>query len=47
MIDGKTYLEGFKKQYPEKFVPEKIIFSHIRAGNRIFIGLCRPVQGAR
>lgn len=31
-------LEDFKKQYPEKFLSEKIIFSHIHAGDRIFIG---------
>ena len=38
MIGSSTNLEGFKKQYPEKFVPEKIIFGHINAGDRIFIG---------
>ena len=31
-------LEEFKKIYPEKFVPEESIFSHIHAGDRIFIG---------
>ena len=38
MIGSSTNLEGFKKQFPEKFVPEKIIFGHINAGDRIFIG---------
>ena len=31
-------LEEFKKTYPEKFAPEESIFSHIHAGDRIFIG---------
>jgi acyl-CoA hydrolase/GNAT superfamily N-acetyltransferase len=38
MTGDATRLEGFRKQYPEKFVAEKIIFGHIHAGNRIFIG---------
>ena len=38
MIDSRSHLEIFQKQYPEKFVSEKIIFSHIHAGDRIFIG---------
>jgi len=38
MTGDATRLEGFRKQYPEKFVAEKIIFSHIHAGDRIFIG---------
>ncbi len=32
------YLEQWKKRYPEKFAPEETIFSHIRRGDRIFIG---------
>ncbi len=31
-------LEEFKKIYPEKFASEESIFSHIHAGDRIFIG---------
>lgn len=31
-------LEGFRQQYPNKFVSEKAIFGHIHAGDRIFIG---------
>lgn len=38
MIGDKTNLEVFKQQYPKKFVPEINIFSHIHAGDRIFIG---------
>lgn len=38
MIGATTHLEKFRKQYPEKFVSEKIIFSHIHAGDRIFVG---------
>ncbi len=34
----KTWPEELKEKYPEKFVPEKEIFSHIHAGDRIFIG---------
>ncbi|MFZ2536771.1 GNAT family N-acetyltransferase [Methanothrix sp.] len=37
MKDKKT-LEEFKKTYPEKFLPPETIFSHIHAGDRIFIG---------
>ncbi|MEI2763705.1 GNAT family N-acetyltransferase [Methanothrix soehngenii] len=37
MKDKKT-LEEFKKTYPEKFLPPEVIFSHIHAGDRIFIG---------
>jgi len=38
MIAATTHLEGFRKKYPEKFASEKIIFGHIHAGDRIFIG---------
>jgi acyl-CoA hydrolase len=38
MIGATTHLEKFRKQYPEKFVSEKIIFGHIHAGDRIFVG---------
>ena len=31
-------LEEFRKIYPEKFASEESIFSHIHAGDRIFIG---------
>ncbi|HUN55435.1 MAG TPA: GNAT family N-acetyltransferase [Smithella sp.] len=31
------YLDGFKKVYPEKFVSEDEIFSHIRRGDHIFV----------
>ena len=31
-------LEEIKKRYPEKFVPENSVFSHIHPGDRIFIG---------
>lgn len=31
------YLDGFKKAYPEKFVTEDQIFSHIRRGDHIFV----------
>ncbi len=31
-------LDRLKEQYPEKFVPEKRIFSNIHAGDRIFLG---------
>ncbi|MCK9405924.1 MAG: GNAT family N-acetyltransferase [Methanothrix sp.] len=37
MKDKKT-LEEFKKTCPEKFLPPEVIFSHIHAGDRIFIG---------
>jgi len=31
------YMDGFKKAYPEKFVSEDNIFSHIRRGDQIFV----------
>lgn len=31
------HLEAMKQKYPEKFVPEQQIFSHIHRGDRIFI----------
>jgi len=37
-MDNKTTLEDAKRMYPEKFVTEELIFSHIHAGDRIFIG---------
>jgi len=37
-MKDKKILEEFKKTYPEKFLPPEIIFSHIHAGDRIFIG---------
>jgi acyl-CoA hydrolase/N-acetylglutamate synthase-like GNAT family acetyltransferase len=37
-MKDKTLLEEFKKTYPEKFASEVEIFSHIHAGDRIFIG---------
>lgn len=35
---NKRRLEALRKAYPEKFAPERKIFSQIRAGDRIFIG---------
>lgn len=37
-MKDKSLLEEFRKIYPEKFAPEESIFSHIHAGDRIFIG---------
>ena len=37
-MKDKEILEEFKKTYPEKFLPPEVIFSHIHAGDRIFIG---------
>ena len=37
-MKDKTFLEEFRKSYPDKFVPEDQAFSHIHAGDRIFIG---------
>ena len=37
-MKDKKILEEFKKVYPEKFLPPEAIFSHIHAGDRIFIG---------
>lgn len=36
--DTDEKLEEMKKKYPEKFVSEEKIFSHIRRGDRIFVG---------
>lgn len=36
-MTNSTNLQAIKQQYPEKFVPESIIFSHIHRGDRIFI----------
>jgi acyl-CoA hydrolase/GNAT superfamily N-acetyltransferase len=38
MIGTATHLERFRNKYPEKFLSEKVIFGHIHAGDRIFIG---------
>ncbi len=32
------FLADIQKAYPDKFIPEEAIFSHIHRGNRIFIG---------
>jgi acyl-CoA hydrolase/GNAT superfamily N-acetyltransferase len=37
-MKDRKILEEFNKTYPEKFLPPEIIFSHIHAGDRIFIG---------
>ncbi len=37
-MKDKKILEEFKNTYPEKFLPPETIFSHIHAGDRIFIG---------
>src|SRR5512139_1747507 len=34
---GKDVREEMKKKYPQKFVSEEEIFSHIHRGDRIFI----------
>ena len=31
-------LDEAKKRYPEKFVPENVVFGHIHQGDRIFVG---------
>jgi len=36
--EKKRKIEEIKKSYPEKFVSEEKMFSHIGPGNRIFIG---------
>ena len=33
----QEHLDSFKKAYPEKFVSEDEIFSHIRRGDHIFV----------
>ncbi|MGQ9841933.1 MAG: GNAT family N-acetyltransferase [Spirochaetota bacterium] len=38
MEQNTAKLEDFKSIYPEKFLPEEKIFSHINRGDRIFIG---------
>lgn len=38
MEQNTAKLEDFKRMYPEKFLPEEKIFSHINRGDRIFIG---------
>jgi len=35
---NETELDEIKKKYPDKFVSEDMIFSHIHPGDRIFIG---------
>lgn len=37
-MDHERTPEDFRIEYPEKFAPEEAIFSHIHAGDRIFIG---------
>lgn len=37
-MKDRKMLDEFRGMYPEKFVPEETIFSHIHAGDRIFIG---------
>ncbi|WP_348303977.1 GNAT family N-acetyltransferase [Methanothrix sp.] len=37
-MKDKKILKEFKNTYPEKFLPPETIFSHIHAGDRIFIG---------
>ena len=37
-LEDKENLDRVKEKYPEKFVTEQTIFSHIRRGDRIFIG---------
>ena len=37
-MKDKKLLEDFRKTYPEKFARQEEIFSHIHAGDRIFIG---------
>jgi len=34
----KAHLEKLKEKYPEKFNTEEVIFNHIHAGDRIYIG---------
>lgn len=36
--NSRNSLEFLKKKYPEKFIPEDAIFSHIHRGGTIFIG---------
>ncbi|MCX8124479.1 MAG: GNAT family N-acetyltransferase [Spirochaetes bacterium] len=38
MEQNTAKLEDFRRVYPEKFLPEEKIFSHINRGDRIFIG---------
>ncbi|MDH7553855.1 MAG: GNAT family N-acetyltransferase [Spirochaetota bacterium] len=38
MEQNTAKLEDFKRMYPEKFLPEEKIYSHINRGDRIFIG---------
>ncbi|NMB85256.1 MAG: hypothetical protein A4E44_01426 [Methanosaeta sp. PtaB.Bin018] len=37
-MKDRKLLDDFKKMYPEKFAQQEEIFSHIHAGDRIFIG---------
>ena len=37
-MKDKKLLEDFRKTYPEKFARQEEVFSHIHAGDRIFIG---------
>jgi len=38
MEEHHQVIEKIKKEYPKKFVSEKVIFKNIQGGNRIFIG---------
>ncbi len=37
-MKDKKLLEDFRKMYPDKFAPQDQVFTHIHAGDRIFIG---------
>ncbi|RQW77820.1 MAG: acetyl-CoA hydrolase, partial [Methanothrix sp.] len=37
-MKDKKLLEDFRKMYPEKFALQEEVFTHIHAGDRIFIG---------
>lgn len=37
-MKDKKLLEDFRKTYPDKFAPQDQVFTHIHAGDRIFIG---------
>lgn len=37
-MKDKKLLEDFRKMYPNKFAPQDQVFTHIHAGDRIFIG---------
>ena len=37
-IEANSKMNELKELYPQKFAPESFIFSHIHAGDRIFVG---------